>query len=142
MPWHNDDLFEIQFFKFRVIIILSMFQYCYIVYCSVVISNVTKFETIAKSQSVSCTADTSQPCSYSWIRDEASSKTTVVEDRVLHLKDAGHYVCKAECTVRSTTCIVYPMAIHFKKDNNGNKHTIMTVIYFGPSPANQIIISE
>ena len=66
--------------------------------------------------------------------------------KFLHLKDAGRYWCKAEFTVRSTTCIVYPLAIHFTNDEDGNNPTIMTSLfsYFipSPSPANPNIILQ
>ena len=75
-------------------------------------------------QKITCSANTSQPCSYKWFHQEKVVSTDEDLD-LTQESSAGEYRCLAECGFKGHSCILealvltYAFAIDIVKRNNG-----------------------
>ena len=91
-------------------------------------SNRTEKHPFNEDRSVTCAANTSEQCSYSWLKthqDSPNNNLSEVSGATINLAeqsvDLFSIHCRAECKLRGISCVAEPLMIEFSSDK-GQSH--------------------
>src|SRR6218665_2366081 len=62
---------------------------------------------------VNCSANSSQPCHYSWYDQSNESNEMLAIGQSVFIDKPGSYRCVAKCTIRGQTCEILPAVVNF-----------------------------